>query len=392
MFYHNHRRYHSGKRKGKTPMEIRISSPRKKQAENPQWAVLDDLDSPIFYLNMDMLIQHSNQTAKQLFDEYQIAQPLNLADLSLHFGSHSLIEQGEMALIDQKRSEIAVYSRTQRYYHCRLLPKPNQLVLMFIDITDLKAHEILLEQSQQQCQHLLIQQARLASLGEMLGAIAHQWRQPLHVLSLLIGGIKTAYQYKTLTTESLDMAVGKARKQINFMDRTSNNFRHFLTSDQQKVRFNVSTAIEDILDLFAEVYADHYNIHIQTNDFPIAHTLGYANEFRQVILNLLDNAKDAITESQSQFESGRIDINVHIEDQQQIKIHVQDNGGGIKIHDFSNIFDLYYTTKSDKQGSGIGLYMCRVIIEENMMGKLWVENTPIPSLGCVFTIELDKVA
>jgi len=238
--------------------------------------------------------------------------------------------------------------------------------LIIHDVTERKKAE---DENQQ----LLIQQSKLATMGEMLGAIAHQWRQPLHVLSLVIGGIKNAHQYKKLDSKSLNRAVEQAKKQIEFMDMTTSNFKNFLVPKQQKVAFSVVAAIEDIINLFGNLYADHHNTKINLKGDEAVEIVGCPNEFRQVILNILDNAKDAI--KVRGVNKGQISINVYVV-QTQVKITVCDNGCGIPTDKLESIFEAHYTTKAKQSGTGIGLYMSKTIVENTMNGKLYAENTP----------------
>jgi len=262
------------------------------------------------------------------------------------------LANGELRNVEVYRGELEIAER--RLFH-----------LIVHDVTQRKKAEL-------ENKRLLSQQSKLAAMGEMLGAIAHQWRQPLHVLGLLIGGIKSAYHSGKLDNQSLNRAVELAKKQIEFMDKTTNNFKNFLAPDQKKVTFSAMAAIEDMIDLFGTLYADHHNINIHLEGDKAVKISGYPNEFRQVILNILDNAKDAI--KVQGINKGYIQINVSVVEG-QAKITIRDNGCGIPEDKLNKIFEAHCTTKSEQGGSGIGLYMSKTIIENTMNGKIFAENT-----------------
>ncbi len=214
---------------------------------------------------------------------------------------------------------------------------------------------------------MLIQQSKMAAMGDMIGAIAHQWRQPLNAIGLITQQVQDDYRYHELSTESLDNNVHKVLTQIDYMSKTIDDFRHFFNPDKEMVYFDVTKEIKHSLSIISAKIGNHsIEVILPSETFTV---LGYANEFKQVILNLLSNAHDAIVERQkSDHISGKIEI---ILENQTIKI--QDNGGGIPTHVAQRIFEPYFTTKGD-HGTGIGLHMCKTIIEDNMRGKLSVHH------------------
>ncbi|MBF0344516.1 MAG: PAS domain S-box protein [Nitrospirae bacterium] len=243
-----------------------------------------------------------------------------------------------------------------------------------------------------QKEQLLIQQSKMAAMGEMIGMIAHQWKQPLNAISLFVADIEDAYDFGELDKEYLSESVNKTVAQIGFLAKTIDDFRNFFKTSKVKVLFNVLTSLNDILDMFEGLFKrNDITINIKsscTDDVPL--TLGYPNEFKQVILNLLNNSRDAIismrdTHKGERHVGGIIDIYISKEGQ-RIIITVSDNGGGIPGEVIARVFDPYFTTKSEEKGTGIGLYMSKSIIEKNMGGKLTVRNTDI---GAEFMIELE---
>ncbi|MBF0606424.1 MAG: response regulator [Candidatus Magnetobacterium sp. LHC-1] len=248
----------------------------------------------------------------------------------------------------------------------------------------------------QQHEQFLIQQSKMASMGEMIGVIAHQWRQPLNNLNLIIQDVQVAYESKELDGAYLATSVEDSMKQIDFMTKAIDTFRDFLRPSKKKELFDVKTAITDTLSLF-DAMLRSVNISASVNcDIEATgalNVLGYPNEFKQVVFNILNNAKDAIVDRRQKTPSlrkmkGAISINISVNVSSGIKrviIGISDNGGGIDDTIIGKVFDPYFTTKDTHKGTGIGMYMSKTIVENNMNGKLDVENTPD---GALFAIEL----
>jgi signal transduction histidine kinase len=225
---------------------------------------------------------------------------------------------------------------------------------------------------------ILAHQARLAAMGEMIGAIAHQWRQPLNTLAINLQMLPEYVEENGCEEEVLEEFVEKNMKTIFFMSSTIDDFRNFFKDDNKKRFFNVKSALEDTLKLINEqLKSKNIKVAINGGDFMI---YGSKTQFQQVLLNLISNAKDAIEENGTQ--EGRIEI---IIDKENKTIFIKDNGGGIDEKIMYKIFDPYFTTKEVK-GSGIGLYMSKTIIEKYFNGKLEASNE---KNGAVFTIKFN---
>lgn len=216
--------------------------------------------------------------------------------------------------------------------------------------------------------HLLIQQSRLALMGEMINNIAHQWRQPLNALALLLSNIKEANEFNELDDDYLEKAIANGHRFIQKMSTTINDFRDFFRADKESGPFS---ALDQINDAVAIVDASFKNSNI-TIDLQADCNLrlrGYPNEYSQVMLNLLVNAKEAI--QLRHIDKGLVRICF-----EQVgdrgRATVTDNGGGIPVEILDKIFEPYFSTK--EMGTGIGLYMSKVIIEHNMHGRLSAKN------------------
>ncbi len=233
---------------------------------------------------------------------------------------------------------------------------------------------------------LLIQQSKMAAMGEMIGAIAHQWRQPLNALGLMIQDIKLSNQLNDLDEEYIDRLTTEAMAQVKYMSKTIDDFRNFFRPDKPRAPFGVNKAVLDVLKI-ADSQLKNNLIEVVT-EFSDEDLIvdGYENEFKQVVLNLITNAKDAIIEKLGAVKKGgKIEIKTYKNKENMAVLTVTDNGGGIPSDILEKIFEPYFTTKDQTKGTGIGLYMCKMIIEDNMNGFIFAINE---ESGARFQIEL----
>lgn len=229
--------------------------------------------------------------------------------------------------------------------------------------------------------HLMIQQGRQAAMGEMIGNIAHQWRQPLNALGLLIQDILHAHTYGELNGDYLSRSVRDGMEIIKHMSRTIDDFRNFFRPGKEKEFFLLRGPLEKAISYVEASFRDnHISITLDAKD--VGEIKGYANEYAQVVLNILNNAKDALIERE--IADPRVEIRVFSEEGKSV-VTITDNAGGINEDIMEKIFEPYFTTKEQGRGTGIGLYMSKTIIEKNMMGKLSVRNT---GDGAEFRIEV----
>ncbi|PLX68620.1 MAG: hypothetical protein C0603_05565 [Denitrovibrio sp.] len=250
-------------------------------------------------------------------------------------------------------------------------------------------------------EELLMEKSRLAEMGEMIGNIAHQWRQPLSSLAFLIQDLTDASAHNEINDEYIQDVVSKGMGQIDYMSKTIDDFRDFFKPCKKETVFDDKKDIGQVLSIFLpQVKNSDIDLHVScscengsssemntdTLTFCEDHAIlikGYANQFKQVLLNLLANSRHAVLKSVEK----RIDVKLNANDK-KVFIIVEDSGGGIPEHVISNVFDPYFTTKTEEGGTGIGLYMSKAIVEDNLGGTLKVENI---DGGCRFTIEVDRV-
>jgi len=225
--------------------------------------------------------------------------------------------------------------------------------------------------------HLLIQQSRLAAMGEMIGNIAHQWRQPLNTVNLILQNIKDDYRHGELNGETLGRSVELGNRVIQGMSQTIDDFRNFFRPDKEKKPFQIRKALDNALALAGAAFQSHS---VEVEGEEEMEVLGFENEYIQVLLNILNNAKEAI--AARHIANGRISIRL-ARSGGEARVTVSDNGGGIAAEAMERIFDPYFSTKP--LGTGIGLYMSKMIIEQNMGGQLHARNIPD---GAEFTLTL----
>jgi PAS domain S-box-containing protein len=225
-----------------------------------------------------------------------------------------------------------------------------------------------LEKSRQK-DFIMMHQSRLAAMGEMIGNIAHQWKQPLNALNILLYNIKESLNDEEIDKELLDKLSEKGNELVMNMATTVDDFRHFFKPNKRKEKFCINETINKSLALVESSFK-HNNISAILNQKEKITILGFSNEYSQVILNILNNAKDAIL---SKNLNGKIEIDIYCEDGAAVT-RISDNAGGIPENLLNHIFDPYFTTKEERRGTGIGLYMSKVIIENHMNGRLTVQN------------------
>jgi len=229
-------------------------------------------------------------------------------------------------------------------------------------------------------EQLLIRQGRLAAMGEMIGNIAHQWRQPLNILALIIQELPVYYERNLFNKPYLDATVLRAMQVISQMSNTIDGFRNFFRPDKEKICFQVREVLEKSVSMVDAVFGP-LNLAVEMvveNEIAVN---GYPNEFSQVILNILLNAKDAFV--CRKVEQPKVLVRLFRENGKAV-LTITDNAGGIAEEIMQSIFDPYFSTKSPDKGTGIGLFMSKAIIEKNMNGTLSVRNV---GSGAEFRIE-----
>lgn len=235
-----------------------------------------------------------------------------------------------------------------------------------------------IEQAKQKDKKIL-EQAKLARIGSMISMIAHQWRQPLSQLSGILMELETTTRFKKVDNNYILNAIDKSDKMIEFMSNTIDDFRNFYKPDKKKEDFYVSNACKKAINII-DATLENLGINLILDIKDDKKIFGYPTEFSQVILNIISNAKDILIERN--IKNPKIEINIESKGVLSI-ITIKDNAGGIEEKNLEQIFDPYYSTKDLSKGTGLGLYISKLIIERNMGGDLSVSNN---SEGAVFKI------
>ena len=250
-----------------------------------------------------------------------------------------------------------------------------------IDNLEFKIQEEINKRLEQE--QILIQQSKLASMGEMIGNIAHQWRQPLAQISAIHMNMKVTYDFDKFTKEYMESKIKEANKLTAYMSQTISDFQNFFKPQGEKEVFSIEKACRDayfILESSLKAHGIEVIFHI-TQDVTIN---GYKTEYSQVILNLLSNAKDILIERQ--IKNPKIELEIK-DGNHYALVKIKDNAGGVDASIIDKIFEPYFTTRHQTQGTGIGLYMSKNIIERNMHGYINVVNVED---GALFTVKVDK--
>jgi len=268
----------------------------------------------------------------------------------------------------------------------------NHLELIEINQTLERRIEEEVRKNREKDQHIL-QQSRLAQMGEMISMIAHQWRQPLGSISAVAASIKfktSLNRFDYTTPEGIETskvflseAMSKIESYVQFLTHTIDDFRNFFKPNKQKESVTLSQLVKRTLDIIGKALEIN-GITITIENEENREIFTYANEVTQVILNILKNAEDAIKERD--IHGAQIRIRITREAAWQI-ICIEDNAGGIPEDVLPHIFEPYFSTKSEKNGTGLGLYMSKTIIEEHCGGEILALNTP---MGAQFMIKLHE--
>ena len=242
-----------------------------------------------------------------------------------------------------------------------------------------------IEEQKKQLDQILFQQNKMASMGEMLDNIAHQWRQPLMELSSLFIPIEAKIKlHEEVNSKEVLEAISNLNEITKFMSKTIDDFRNFFAKDKEQGKFRISDQLNLSLNILATTLKKndiHVDIIIKKN--PIL--LGFKNEYAHVLINIINNAKDVLTARQ--VANPKIKILIEEYDTSNVIVSIEDNAGGIKKEAMNKIFDPFFTHEK-QNGTGLGLFMSKLIVENNMGGSLTAQNS---SSGAKFIINIPKI-
>lgn len=347
--------------------------------------LINTIPNPIYYKNIDGKFLGCNTSFENLvncskneiigktaFDFF----PLKVAT------ANTLIDKELLKTFSTSTSEFTFYTPSNEMKHIIL----NKAVYKNIDGSIggiVCIMDDITERIQQK--QFLIQQSKLAEMGDMVAAIAHQWNEPLVELSALVQDIQTSYLLNELKEINVKDFVNDSMVQIKYMSKTLSDFRNFLKPSTKKKLFSISKALNEINEIIGkQIFYSNIimNFNYENKDEELL-IYGYENEFKQVLLNLINNAKNKIVENKNE-DNKKYKIDINIKRCQNFNtIEIVDDGGKIDEKIINSIFEPYFTTK--ESGTGIGLYMAKVIIEDKMRGTISVRND---ENRVIFTIKL----
>ena len=351
--------------------------------------LLNTIEEPIFWQNEQGVVVDSNDKFCQLVD-------MKSGEL---YGKklENFLDNENIKLITKV---LAKYKKNQnKYYEFKFICKNKNkkifvikqakfedkklnkqgYVTIFTDVT--KDRKIELEK--QRDRQFIIQQSKLAEIGEVFSSIAHQWKSPLVEITTIAQELFYNKKNVNKNINEKDSFVSEIMTQVNYMTDTINNFQKFIMPSNKKDNFYVDDAIDSMLEIIEHnIKYNNIKITFDYKEGTIFNVYGYKNEFMQSFLNIINNAKDQLMNNHYKNRY----INIHCYNKNSaLYIAIYDNAGGIAVENIKKVFKPYYTTKT--KGHGIGLYMTKMIIEDKMDGKISVKNSED---GVIFTIKLDQ--
>lgn len=346
--------------------------------------IMDNMFDALIVIDKKAIIQHINYPTEHIFGYtsheligHNIKMLVPESHRALHDGYVENYKNEERTIIGKQRDLKGVNKDGLELPISLAVTKivVNSKVYYIGAVRDLREVKQLEAMTKKQ-EALLIHQSKLASMGEMIGAIAHQWRQPLNELSIRIQKLKYDFHKDKIDEQFINEFIEKNKNTIKFMSATIDDFRNFFRIDKMKHDFYLKESILEVLRMLETQLQEHnIAVEIEGEDFIFT---GFKSEFQQVIMNLIANSKDALIEHSIQSPKLKIAILSQ-------EILIQDNAGGIPQKVLERVFEPYFTTKEQGKGTGMGLYMSKMIIEENMDGKISIANK---NDGALVLIEL----
>lgn len=250
-------------------------------------------------------------------------------------------------------------------------------------ITDMSDQENM-TQELQNTQELMIAQSRHAAMGEMIGMIAHQWRQPLSIVSMIVNNILIDIEIDGLSEEQCKSSGEDILEQMNYLSKTIDVFRDFFRPSNEKERADLVSILQEA-ESMVDASLKNNAIALEVINSLNGHVEISSRELLQVIINILKNAKEALVTNQIQDAIIRIELSIEGE---WIYVNIYNNGPAIPIDVLPRIFEPYFSTKDEKTGTGLGLYMSKIVVEKHLAGMLSASNT---ANGVCFTIKIPYV-
>jgi len=256
--------------------------------------------------------------------------------------------------------------------------------LMSFSLIMLIYHIRLVNKERIQQEKLLIRQNKLASMGEMISLIAHQWRQPLSAINGVVLSLDIDHRKEKLNSTNMEKHLNEIESLTAYLSKTINDFTSFFSINKKQENFYIADVISQAQNL--SLISKYDNIDIIYDKTKKIELKGLKSELLQALLITINNSIYACQNNMDKIESGEIVIKKFVK-HDEVYITIEDNGGGIDKAHLKNIFDPYFTTKSESHGTGLGLYILKMIVEDSMNGKVTITNTDV---GAKVTITLPK--
>ena len=351
--------------------------------------LLNAIDSPIFWQDDRGVVVDSNKTFCELIDmttdkiygkklsSFRSNKNINNIVAILESYQEDNTRKPEFKHYDKNHHK-RLFLVQQEKFHDKKLNKQGSITI-FTDVTK-ERKELFQKQRDRQ---FIIQQSKLAEIGEVFSSIAHQWKAPLVEITSIAQELFYSKKIIDKDLKENESFVSDIMKQVDYMNSTINNFQEFIMPSHSKSNFCIDIAIKEMLDIVNHnVKYNNIIISIDIAKNTNCEIYGYKNEFMQSFLNIVNNAKEQLLHND--YKNRHIMINI-FNNKDFLYLEIEDNAGGIKQRNKRKIFKPYFTTK--KEGHGIGLYMAKMIIEDKMDGKLFVKNT---QKGAKFTMQLNQ--
>jgi len=352
------------------------------QIEKKRAQTILDSQKNIIVITDGIKIQNANAQLIEFFDEFKSLNEFKekydcICDRFIEMNDDNyLIDKNyngknwaEHILDNNERKFKAAIKKADNIYHftlnvnlANIEEKVPYIIVTLTDITnEIENNQILIEKDR-----ILFQQNKMASMGEMLNNIAHQWRQPLSSISSLTSGLKIKKELNLVDEDDIDYTCEKILDNTNYLSQTIEDFRNFFKEKKQKEEFGLKKAISESLNLLKDrLKASNINTKIEIDENTKLHS--FKNEFQQAILNIINNSIDAFIKNKSEEKIIFITFTKNT-------LNIKDTAGGVDQKIIEKIFEPYFTTKHQSQGTGIGLYMTQEILVKHMNCKLSIYN------------------
>lgn len=335
--------------------------------------LLNNIKGAIFWKSKENKLLGCNESFCKLVDSQKediLGKDINdiLPQLCSKINKYEYFVNEFETTIQIRNQILNVLIRRKQYFNKR--NEEAGVVTVINDITDFKK----LQEQNKKDEQFIIQRSKLSEIGEMMTSIAHQWKAPLIEISTIAQELLYKRSKKELSKEDSQEFVDEIMTQVSYMTKTIDDFRDFIKPSLKKCEFEINSSINELLKIIEHnIKYNYIKIDVSYENDQIFKVFGYPNEFKQAILNIINNAKDSILKRRvNQKIEGLISINVSAK-KNDICIDIKDNGVGIEQSKLEKIFEPFFTSKEN--GDGFGLYMVKLIIEDKMNGKIEAINS-----------------